>query len=157
MPRGNRATERRNDGRRSRTPLGGPTPKLQVSSDLQNENKGYHLHWFNDNGSRLQDAYNNDYDFVTETVGDGDDAREVKLSKRVGTNDDGSPQVAYLMRKKQEWYDDDQKEKLKSVDETEASIKRTGSVDGGAKLHSNPQSALEDGQTQYGRVSMSRS
>lgn len=75
--------------------------------------------WVNDDdhGGRVQAAINGGYDFVSSDgemiVGDAvkkEDANR-RVRKLVGTHKDGSPQYAYLMGIKKEFYDEDQAKK----------------------------------------------
>ena len=86
--------------KRTRQPFGVPRLKLSVPFEIP----GYHLHWINDTTGRIQEALNGDYEFVDpKEVGvEGVDGRYQCL---VGTNEDGSAQIAYLMKIRQDWYD----------------------------------------------------
>ena len=70
----------------------------------------------NDKGSRVQEMVANDYD-PAPVDGRSTEARVVGF-------DGGRPIKAVLMRKRKDWYEDDQKEKRKPLDEMEAAIKR---------------------------------
>ena len=74
----------------------------------------------NDVGGRIHDAGRAGYEFVEED----DDGRSVKVSRRVGTNEDGSAMIAYLMEIRQEFYDEDQAVKQSRLDEIDAQITR---------------------------------
>lgn len=80
--------------------LGGPTLKLNVFGTID----GFHLYWENDTDSKIQQLLQEGFDFVdpkevgmeTRVVVDGDISN--KLSKFVGTKEDGTPMRAYLMK-----------------------------------------------------------
>lgn len=89
--------------RKSRQPFGSPRSKLSVSRLIP----GYHLHWVNDLAGRIHDAEDNDYEFVNPKEV-GFDTKESKVKRLVGANEDGSALYAYLMKIRQEWYEEDQ-------------------------------------------------
>lgn len=91
---------------------------------------GYKLHWVNDIKDRIITHEEAGYEFVN--------AGEVKLnslvtaanadlgtrvSKVVGTKENGEPMHAYLMKIKQEWYDEDQQAKQALVDESDKALR----------------------------------
>ncbi len=109
-----RPTDREVTGRAARVPLGGSRLKLKYA-----QRPGFWRYWFNDQGSRIQDAQGAGYEFVEETV----DGRRVKVSRRVGTHEDGSSMTAHLMEIRQEFHDEDQAAKRADVDEIDNAIK----------------------------------
>jgi hypothetical protein len=108
--------------REARVPLGVPRAKLGAP-----EIPGFHLHWINDEPGRIQAAEAGGYEHVHEKELKGEannsDLGE-KVSRIVGRNEDGSPLKAYLMKIKQEWYDQDQKTKRKELDEVDKAIRQ---------------------------------
>jgi len=100
-------------GRKKRVPFGAHRTKLQVADEI----KGYVLRWFNDQDGRLQRAQDGGYEFVNKRevpklgIGDGQlhqDNSDLnsRVSKVVSR---GEPIIrAYLMKIKQEYYDEDQ-------------------------------------------------
>ena len=112
--RGPRETERQEAPRRRRQPLGGMQQKLNYPG-----REGYVRRWFNNTGGRIRNAEDAGYTAVKENR----DGRDVEVSQRVGTNEDGSPMMAHLMEIRQEFYDEDQAIKLRVVDEIDAAIK----------------------------------
>ncbi len=123
------ATAGERAGRRKRAPLGVRRSKLTVQFPIPN----HHLHWINDDKTRLHDAIQGGYEFVSEAevgmIGDpditpGNDDLGMKVSKTVGTKDDHSPMVAYLMKIPTELYEQDQAEKQADIDEKEKAIYR---------------------------------
>jgi len=132
---------------RTRVPLGGLRTKLNVKPI-----EGYVLRWMNDFSGRIQDAEQAGYEFVsyTEIGGIGQsstspESQEMgeKVSKQVGVTETGAPLIAYLMKIKQEWYDEDQAEKADRVNASESAIKNLQGVDGDTRQHS------------YGNISIS--
>lgn len=126
-----RSQNRQGKGRSKRVPLGTPRSKLAV----EGKDPNYAYRWVNDQGGRIQQAEQADYEFVGAgevTVGSGVDRNsEVgdRVSQIVGTKEDGSPMRAYLMRIKREFYEEDQVEKQKEVNAKDAAI-QSGSVSG---------------------------
>jgi len=110
-------------GRRARVPFGAHRTKLQVEEQIP----GYHLHWFNNTDGRIERAERGGYEFVMSDevplLGQGalhqaNSDLNSKVSKIVSRDD--SQLRAYLMKIKQELYDEDQEAKEevnKRVDE----------------------------------------
>ena len=71
----------------------------------------------NDVGDRVEMMKENDWDVAPM------DGQSV-TSRHVGETGAGTPAKAILMRKRRDWYEDDQKEKRKQLDDIEAAIKR---------------------------------
>ena len=123
-----RSSKPRRQNRKERVPLGTMRSQLAVESI-----EGYVLRWVNDRGNRVSHAEEGGYEFTTydelgdRVIGDhnttSDSAEEgTKVSKKVGTNENGAPLMSYLMKIRKEWYDEDQKKKADYVDQTEQSI-----------------------------------
>ena len=104
----------------SRGTFNGTKGKLNVDINLAKafDQAGWHLHIFNDEGARIQEALEGGYEFVTrDEVGSSlsDRVTEVntdlgeKVRFRVGTKEDGEGMFAYLMKIPKEWYLEDQK------------------------------------------------
>ena len=149
MARGRRSETREETGRRSRRLLGGADFKMTIPDELKEE--GYEYRWFNDTKNRLSAAHEADWDHVegkthigTAVESNGDDGGS-RISMVVGTNEDGSPRRAYLMRKRKDWHEEDQREKLKAIDAMEDQLRQRITPDGGL------------GQdVSYGKVGISR-
>lgn len=119
--------------RKQRVGLG--VPRLKLSAP---QKRGKHRRWINDAGGRIQLAQEGGYEFVTQDmaegqVGDpgalGTDNTGAFVSRIVGTNADGSPLTSYLMEINDEFYEADQKEKQKRLDELDEQI-RGGNIEG---------------------------
>lgn len=95
--------------RRGGLPLGKNEAKL---ARPEYRRQGYHRHWINDKPGRLDAAYNNDYDYVTDA-----DGKQVK--QRVGTTNEGKDLYAYLMEKPEDWHQEDQQKKWAAIEEQE--------------------------------------
>lgn len=132
MPRGQRSETRPESrdagGRAKRVPLGTPELKMEVSSKDPN----YVYRWVNDEGNRIARAMQGGYEMVEDSgveVGSGVNRNTDmggKVSQYVGTQKDGAPLRAHLMRIKKEWYEEDQDAKAKKIDEKERHIKGGG-------------------------------
>lgn len=103
-------------GKRQRIPFGGHRTKLQVDPI-----PGYVLRWFNDTEDRVQRALDAGYEFCTPEdagrIGEGELHEDntdlnTKVSKIVSRGTE-NPIRAVLMKIKQEWYDEDQRDKEK--------------------------------------------
>jgi len=100
--------------RKRRNSFNGTEAKLSVNQQIP----GYHLHVFTDAGSRVQQALDSGYEFVRpEEVGGVSEnvvSRNGDLGERirylVNPRAEGSEQYGYLMKIRQEWYEEDQAE-----------------------------------------------
>ena len=107
---------------RQRVPMSVPVQRLEVP-----EIPGYHLHWINDYPGRVDAALDNGYEFVSAgevgktsfNVG----ATEGQIKHSVGVQENGDPLYAYLMKIRQEWYDEDQSAKSQREQQVDAAIK----------------------------------
>jgi hypothetical protein len=111
--RGDRDTDREETGRQARVPLGGAQLKLTAP-----QREGYHRHFFNDDGNRIQDAKAAGYSFVKEKV----KGKNVDTKRLVGTKESGNAMNAYLMEIPLEFYKEDQALKQRPIDEIDAAI-----------------------------------
>lgn len=105
---------------RKRIPMSVPVQRLETA-----EIPGYHLHWFLSTGERLQRALDGGYEFVDEREikinnvslgGDSAISGNTDLGSRVSVvsgqevGKDGQPTRLILMKIKQEWWEEDQKQ-----------------------------------------------
>lgn len=130
---------------RKRVPMTFPVLKLEVP-----EIPGYHLHWMEGTAQRLTQAEKAGYEFVDESEvqvnetrlgGDASKSGNTDLGTRVSTvagkevGGDGQPIRLYLMKQRQEWYEEDQKileKRNTSIAETLTASFRRGVVGGPA-------------------------
>jgi hypothetical protein len=123
--RGIRQESREGEGRNTRVPLGVARLKMAVP-----EIQGYVPRWVNDDEGRIQQAQMGGYEFVMSsevpTFGDMDvDNTNRDLGARVSrVVDRTTGKKAYLMKIKREFYEEDQREKLKIVNETDQAIRK---------------------------------
>lgn len=114
--------------RKKRVPLGVHHSKLSVSEGLIK--KDHVGRWVNDTDNRIEMAQRGGYSFVFKTDKSkvGDDHKDgntdigSKISKIVGSKN-GEPMRAYLMSIPKKYYEEDQKEKQKKVDDVDRAIK----------------------------------
>ena len=120
--------------RRKRNTFNGTQTKISVNKTIP----GYHLHVFTDVGGRIQDALDNGYEFVSPAevggVSENVVSRNGDLGDRirylVNPRAEGSEQYGYLMKQRQEWYEEDQmalQEKNNKIDNAIRKGKITGS------------------------------
>jgi len=98
--------------RQNRQPLDGRVEKLRVYGTIP----GYHLHIFNEDGARLEEAQRSGYAFVKrkeiKNVGrdvasfNSDPGENVRFV--VGKRDNGNPMYGYLMKIPEEIFQEDQ-------------------------------------------------
>ena len=124
---GDRATRKR------RNTFNGTEAKLSVRQQIP----GYHLHVLTDAGSRIQQAMDSGYEFVRpDEVGGVSEnvvSRNGDLGERirylVNPRAQGTEQYGYLMKIRQEWYEEDQAELQAKNNRIDASI-RKGKITG---------------------------
>jgi hypothetical protein len=114
--------------RRKRGVLNGTESKMKINKLIE----GFHLHWMNDERNRIDDALEAGYEFVKpEEVGGMSNnnvtSRNQELSKDkvrllVGSTQEG-PLFAYLMKIRQDWYDEDQGSLHEKNDTVDAAIR----------------------------------
>jgi hypothetical protein len=100
--------------RKRRNTFNGTEAKLSVRQQIP----GYHLHVFTDTGSRIQEAMDSGYEFVSPAevggVSENVVSRNGDLGERirylVNPRAQGTEQYGYLMKIRQEWYEEDQAE-----------------------------------------------
>jgi hypothetical protein len=104
----------RNTGRRKRQPFGVLRRKMTIDSATQAKLKSSNLvpRWINDEGNRLFEAQEGDYDFVSNPgasvkTGEAETETDNRISMNVGKNQDGSSKKAYLMAIPEEYYKED--------------------------------------------------
>lgn len=131
---------------RKRVPMTLPVLKLEVP-----EIPGYHLHWMEGTMQRIGQAERAGYEFVDESEvqinnsllgGDATKSGNTDMGSRVSViagkeiGGDGQPVRLYLMKQKQEWYEEDQKileRRNTSIAETLTASFRRGQVGGRAE------------------------
>jgi len=114
--------------RRKRGILNGTESKLKVGNLLD----GYHMHFMNDTGNRISDAQEAGYEFVhpkevggmanNNVTSRNTDLSEDKIRILVGTTNEG-PLYAYLLKIRQDWYDEDQSDLEKRNDLVDNAIR----------------------------------
>ena len=119
--------------RKRRNTFNGTEAKLSVRQQIP----GYHLHVLTDAGSRIQEAMDSGYEFVRpDEVGGVSEnvvSRNGDLGERirylVNPRAQGTEQYGYLMKIRQEWYEEDQAELQAKNNRIDASI-RKGKITG---------------------------
>ena len=119
--------------RKRRNVFNGTEAKLGVRDQIP----GYHLHIFTDTGGRIQEAMDSGYEFVTPTevggVSENVVSRNGDLGDRirylVNPRAEGTEQYGYLMKTRQEWYEEDQADLQAKNNRIDAAI-RKGKITG---------------------------
>lgn len=117
--------------RRERIPLGTVRQKLTAPT-----REGKVRRWVNDNGGRVSMAEQGGYDFVADdgiqigetAIGSGNQDLGSRVSRVVGTKEDGSPLRAYLMEIDEDLYKEDQEAKAAQIKEVDDRI-RSGNIE----------------------------
>lgn len=113
--------------RAKRASFNGTEAKLRIGHNVE----GYHLHIFNDEPGRIEQALSVGYTFVTPDEVGGTATNVVsrntdigdKVRFLVGTDGKGEPLYAYLMKILQEFYEEDQAALQSKVDAVDAAIR----------------------------------
>ena len=115
--------------------------RRRLLMDMQKKHPEFQYRWVLDRPGRIRAMHADDYDIVTDAHVDPD-GEGGNVSATAGTNHYQADNMI-LMRKYKPWYDDDQKEKLKPVEELDAQI--NGQKTGGSSLVDNvgPQELIE--------------
>lgn len=90
--------------RRKKGSFGGLNKKLDVDHHIE----GYHLHWLNDSPGRIPGALESGYEHVKEKEVYSYSKSEEFVKRHVGTSERGDSMTAYLMKIRQDWYEEDQ-------------------------------------------------
>jgi hypothetical protein len=121
--------------RKERIPLGIPRKKLDFPS-----RPGFVRRVIVDRPGRLEDAERAGYQFVTEATLHGDaspkdlterESVDSRITRVVGTHEDGRPMYGYLMEIPEELYKEDQRTKQAVIDKMEAAMRRGQDDQGG--------------------------
>ena len=119
--------------RKRRNVFNGTEAKISVRTQIE----GYHLHVFTDTGGRIKEAVDSGYEFVKpDEVGGVSEnviSRNGDLGERirylVNPRAEGTEQYGYLMKIRQEWYEEDQAELQAKNNRSDAAI-RKGKITG---------------------------
>lgn len=158
IPRGKsvRTLADRDSGTRAtrvRGVFNGTRAKLGVLDEIP----GFHLHWINDDEGRVERAQQGGYDFVNKgevqlenvTVIEPNADIGSRICTRVGSRESGDGIFAYLMKQRQEWYDEDQAELAEKVRISQEALVAEGGKDaagiGNKYIPKGQKSALEFG------------
>lgn len=118
-----------------RTPVSGKRDILTA----RNVPEGYVARWVNDSGNRIQEFLDAGYEFLDKAsntvVGDETVDSSVGVDSRISKKVDydhvnNRPIEGYLMIQRKEWYDEDQAEKQRQIDEVERSMRKQGKAEG---------------------------
>ncbi len=112
---------------RVRNVFNGTQAKLTVNHQIP----GYVLHIFNDEPGRIQTAIDGGWEFVSpdevggvkDSVTSGNTDLGEKVRYLVGTSEKGDGLYAYLLKIKQEWWEEDQRELQKRNDRVDDAIR----------------------------------
>lgn len=123
------------DGRARRNVFNGTSQKLAVHGEIP----GYHLHIFNDVPGRIEEALSAGYEFVSPDeiggVASGVVSRNSALDDKVrflvGSDGAGGGLYGYLMKIKQEWFEEDQAAIQSRNDVVDAAIRAGQNVKAG--------------------------
>lgn len=116
-----RADEVRQE-RRKRPGQGGPAGIKLALDESKLDRNTYHYRFARSSGGRLQSLHADDYDVAPEAA--RKDTTGSINAVHGGVDDAGKPYELVLLRKRRDWFEADQKEKLKPLDEMDEAIRR---------------------------------
>lgn len=116
-----RADEVRQE-RRKRPGQGGPAGIKLALDESKLDRNTYHYRFARSSGGRLQSLHADDYDVAPEAA--RKDTTGSINAVHGGVDDAGKPYELVLVRKRRDWFEADQKEKLKPLDEMDEAIRR---------------------------------
>lgn len=121
--------------------------RLGVAKSKLDFNK-FAYRWVNDNPGRIHAmTVEDDWDFVpNDNVKDDDAGRGSAVTQVVGVSPDGSPLLAYLCRKPRTYFDEDQADKAKELDEQLAQLRRGNTRDGAKQSDYTPNVGISVGR-----------
>ena len=113
--------------RNKRASFNGTEGKLRLGNEIE----GYHLHIFNDSPGRIAQALDVGYEFVTPDEVGGTAVNVVsrntdigdKVRFLVGTGENNEPMYAYVMKIRQEFFEEDQNALQSKVDLVDEAIR----------------------------------
>ena len=123
-----RTSEQRSEAPRERTAnFGGPRLKLNVIGRIE----GYHLYWANDEEGAIEQLLYEGFEFAlpeevkmtSHIVSDADITNRV--SRYVGKKDDGTPLRAFLLKCKEELWQEREAYRYQEADEKDQAIKQS--------------------------------
>lgn len=105
----------------------GTSQKLNVSTEIP----GYHMHIFNDVPGRIEEALSAGYEFVSPdeigSIAGNVVSRNTDLGDKVrflvGAAEGGGGLYAYLMKIRQEWFEEDQEDQQRANDRVDQAIR----------------------------------
>ena len=89
--------------------------------------------WVNDDGVRMHRfTEQDDWAPVTQEGGEVKDSSNIgaAISAVAGTKENGQPMRAYLLRKRKDWWEADQRQKIEEIDEMFNQMRRGNDPDG---------------------------
>lgn len=105
--------------RKARKPFGQHVQKLAFEPE-----PGFRHYWFIDDGrGRIDRAKEAGYEHVTDKEGQ-------PVRQPTGVTDVGTPQISYLMKIPQEWFEEDMAAQQRRIDEIDDSIRRGEDAEG---------------------------
>jgi hypothetical protein len=123
MAQMDRAEEVRQERRRkpgSTTAIG-----IKLTTDESKMDRAnYSYRWVKDHGGRMTQLHGDDWDPAPDGVIGSHGGSASVGSKIGGTDESGKPYSMVLMRKRKDWFQADQKEKQKPLDEMDRQIRR---------------------------------
>lgn len=137
-----KSTTTRANERKQRIPLSGDARNILA---IQNKDPNYVYRWVNDKPGRIERFKLAGYELVTHDCEVGErtvesaDNPDSQVTKKVGGGT-----IAYAMRKRKDWHEEDMAAKEKAVDDTEESMFRSLNKD------------KEDNDSNYGKVVFER-
>jgi len=142
-----RTTAERVTSERKRNVFNGTEGKLAVDHKIE----GYHLHILNDTPGRIQQAIEGGYEFVKpselQSVKDNVVSRNTDVGDKVrflvNPSAKEGEQYAYLMKIKQEWFDEDQQALQEKNNKTDEAIRNGRNLKGSSEGFYTPREGIK--------------
>lgn len=142
----------------TRKRVGFTSSKLSVNVDRLTQ-AGWYCHWINDYPGRVQNLIDLGYRFVSrwevedlaESVGLTDTDLAERVCRRVGTNENGSELLAYLMKTSKEIHEENMRQTQEPCDRIDAQI-RSGAVRQSAGVEGETATDAESNTAFYRQV-----
>lgn len=128
-----RADEVRQERRKKPGASMNPGIKLAVD-ETKLDRTTYHYRFARSSGGRIQALQGDDYDVAPEGAKSDGNGLGTVNSVHGGVDDAGQPYDLVLMRKRKDWFEADQKEKQKPLDEMDEAIRRNNPTHKGNDL-----------------------
>jgi len=97
--------------------------RAQQKLNVEGKDPGFHYHWVDPKS--LEEFKDSGYEVVTEDLEPGEDGKGNQSVSSAVVREGGGGKKLYLMKKRQDWYEEDIAEVQKDIDRQESFINRS--------------------------------